>query len=82
MFHEFKLLSQQKQLSLIRVKGVFLMSYKQYNVVIRLYQIGNYYAEVFSFDEDGKIAMVNAFEDMKYLDPYLDRLDVSVLIQS
>jgi hypothetical protein len=80
VYHEFKILSQQKQLSLIRVKGVFLMSYKQYNVVIRLFQVDGYYAEIFSFDEDGKIAMINAFEDMKYLDPYLERMDVSLLI--
>ena len=80
MFHKFKMLSQQKQLNLIRGKGVFLMGYKQYNVNMRLFQIDGYYAEIFSFDDDGKIAMINAFEDVKYLDPYLDRMDLSPLI--
>ena len=61
------------------MKGVFLTSYKQYNVIIRLFQVDGYYAEIFSF-EDGKIAMINAFEDLKYLDPYLERMDVSPLI--
>lgn len=80
MYQEFKLLSQQKQLKMIRLKGVFLMSYQQYNVIMKLFQIDGYYAEVFSFDENGKIAMINAFEDLKHLDPYLERINVSVLI--
>ena len=80
MYQEFKVLAQHKQWNLVRSKGIFLMSYRQYNVKIRLYQVDNFYVEVYSFDEDGKIAMINAFQDTKYLDPYLEKLDVSGLM--
>ena len=56
------------------------MSFKKYNVIIKLFQLDNFYAEVYSFDEDDKIAMINAFEDTKYLEPYLENVDVSMLI--
>jgi len=80
VYQEFKVLAQYKQLNLVRSKGTFLMSYRQYNVKIRLYELDNFYVEVYSFDEDGKSAMINAFEDTKYLDPYLEKLDVSQLL--
>ena len=57
----FNLLSQPRQLDLTMKEGVYLMSYKQYNVVIRLFQLNNFYVEIYSFDEDGKVAMINAF---------------------
>jgi hypothetical protein len=76
------MLSQPKQLDLTMKEGVYLMSYKQYNVVIRLFQLHYFYVEVYSFDEDGKIAMVNAFEDMKQLDPYLERLELPALFNN
>lgn len=63
-------------------EGVYLMSYKQYNIIIRLFQLDTFYVEVYSFDEDGKIAMVNAFEDMKQLDPYLERLELPCLFNN
>jgi hypothetical protein len=76
----FNLLSHHRQLSLIMRKGVFLMSYHQYNIEIRLFQVGSFYAEIYSLDEDGKIIMINAFEDTKYLEPYLERVNISSLI--
>jgi hypothetical protein len=82
VLHSFNLLSQERQLSMTMRKGIFLMSYKQYNVVIRLFQLNDFYVEIYSFDEDGKVAMINAFKDMKQLDPYLERLDVSVLLEN
>jgi hypothetical protein len=80
VFDHFKILTQERQLDLIMKKGIFLTSYSQYNVIIRLFQLQDFYVEIYSFDEDGKIAMINAFRDLKYLDPYLERLDVSELI--
>jgi hypothetical protein len=61
---------------------IYLMSYTQYNVVIRLFQLDNFYVEIYSFDEDGKIAMINAFEDLKQLDPYLERLELPILFDN
>jgi hypothetical protein len=78
----FKLLSHQRQLKLIMDRGVFLMSYQQYNIVIRLFQIDNYYAEIYSLDGDGKIIMINGFDDTKYLDPYLDSVNISMLLEN
>jgi hypothetical protein len=80
VLHDFKLLSQPRQYDQILQKGVYLMSFKKYNVIIKLFQLENFYAEVYSFDEDNKIAMINAFEDTKYLEPYLENVDVSMLI--
>lgn len=78
--HYFKLLGQQKQLDYTMRQGCYLLSYQRYNIVIRLFQLNNFYVEVYSLEEDGKVIMINAFDDTKYLEPYLETVDVSTLI--
>ena len=75
------MLSQPRQLDFTMKKGCYLLSYKRYNIVIRLFQMENFYVEVYSVEEDGKVIMINAFEDTKYLEPYLESVDLSALMQ-
>ena len=79
--HYFKMLSQPRQLDSTMREGCYLLSYKRYNIVIRLFQLENFYVEVYSVEEDGKVIMINAFDDTKYLEPYLESVDLSALMQ-
>lgn len=75
----FQRLDQQSQLDAAMARGVYLMHYTKYNVVVRLFQVDRFYAEVYSRSEDGEVIMIHAFEDMRYLEPYLEKLEIPAL---
>ena len=75
----FQRLDQQRQLDLAMSRGVYLMDYSKYNVVVRLFQLDRFYAEVYSRCDDGEVIMIHGFEDTRYLEPYLERLELPAL---
>ena len=62
------------------VKGVYLMEQKRYNVHMRLFQVGHFYVEIFSLGHEGEVIMVNAFDDMSYLESYLEKLELPAFL--
>jgi hypothetical protein len=80
ILNDFNRLDQYKQLDEIMTKGVLLLQSKRYNVHVKLFQLDNFYAEVFSLHENNKVIMINAFENTDYLEPYLAEVDVSALL--
>ncbi len=75
----FQHLDQHTQLAVAMRKGVYLMEYTKYNVIVRLFQVGRFYAEIYSRNDDDEVIMIHGFEDMRYLEPYLEQLELPAL---
>lgn len=75
----FNKLDIEKQLNLVMCKGVLLTDCIKYNLELRLFQLENYYAEMFTLETNGELISIYAFEDMESLQPYLERIDISDL---
>jgi hypothetical protein len=46
-----------------------------------LYDMGNFYVEVFFLSRYNKVAWFNGFKSTKKLEPYLQRIDLSSILQ-
>jgi hypothetical protein len=77
--HDYDQLCGTAQLELVRNRGSFLAERFQYNLHIRLYQLFDFYVEVFSFSEEEKVVRIDAFEETDLLEPYLVFIDLSPL---
>ena len=79
MMKNFRKLSLDVQLDLLDVCGILLMECKGLRVGMTLFSFGNFYVEVFSELENERIIMINAFDDVESLEPYLQQIDISEL---
>ena len=46
-----------------------------------LYDMGNFYVEVFFLNRYNKVAWFNGFDNTEKLEPYLERINVSDVLQ-
>ena len=73
-FSYFKTLSLPWQARVICECGVRLAERKLDNVVIELYQIDSFYAEVHYRHSDSEVIKIASFQDIGYLDPYFSEI--------
>ena len=78
---QFNKLSTQEQQKAVLVHGVFLAERKDPPLRMMLYDMGNFYVEVFFLSRFNKVAWFNAFQHTKKLEPYLQKIDVSSILQ-
>ena len=78
---EFNKLSTEEQQKAVLMQGVFLAERKDPPLRMMLYDMGNFYVEVFFLSRYNKVAWFNGFNNTKKLEPYLQRIDVSSLLQ-
>ena len=76
----FNKLDIEKQIELTMSKGVFLTQAKKYNLHLYLFQMDQFYIEMFSKEQSGQIISIRAFEEMKHLDIYLQDIDITTLL--
>jgi hypothetical protein len=78
---EFTALTKEQQIDFIKRDGAFLYVRYEEGVDIILYQIGNFYVEVFfeSFNEDR--ICIRSFDDTASLEIYLTKINISALEQ-
>ena len=76
----FRKLNREVQIDLLKVCGILLMECKGLRVVMRLFCFHDFYVEVFSDQQRGRIIMINAFEDTECLEPYLQQIDISGIV--
>lgn len=77
-FNKLKIEEQQKA---VLINGVFLGERKDPPLRMMLYDMENFYVEVFFLTRYNKVAWFNGFQSTKKLEPYLQKIDVSSILQ-
>lgn len=77
---QFTQLSESAQLKYIQESGVFIAERKSAHCDVKLYQIGNFYTELYHHTHFNVIVNINAFTGIDMLDPYLDAVVIDNLI--
>ncbi len=78
--HDFIRLTQKEQVILLYEQGVYIGKRKQGNLVVVLYQLEGFYAEVFYRTYRRVIDRISCFSGTARLDPYLTGMDVEHLV--
>ena len=77
----FNALPKKAQQELLLAQGTFLTERTDGPFRIMLYQLESFYVEVHFFNLYNKVAFFSAFDTMEALEPYLDTIDVSGMLQ-
>ena len=77
----FNTLPKKAQQELLLAEGTFLAERADGPFRIMLYQLDNFYVEVHFFNLYNKVAFFSAFDTMDALEPYLENIDVSGMLQ-
>lgn len=79
--YDFYSLSREEQKQMVQDKGVQLVSRNMYDVQLRLYELGGLYVECYYDKATEVILPLRSFRTPDLLDPYLDEIDISPLLQ-
>lgn len=77
----FNTLPKKAQQEVILSQGSFLAERTDGPFRIMLYQLESFYVEVHFFNLYNKVAFFSAFDSTEALEPYLDTIDVSGVLQ-
>lgn len=77
---EFTSLDEKKQAQTLLEKGCFLATRLYKNFSILLYQLDNFYVEVYHNLRFDVMQGLRCFEDDETLQPYLETIDISHLV--
>ncbi|MFL5771842.1 MAG: hypothetical protein ACJ75F_01710 [Flavisolibacter sp.] len=78
---DFTHLDETKQAEALLARGIFLTERLYKNFIIFLYQLDNFYVEVFHNLKFNVMQGMRSFEDDEALEPYLDTIDISCLYE-
>ena len=78
---EFTYLDETKQAETLLERGIFLTERLYKNFTIFLYQIDNFYVEVYHNIWFNTLQGMRSFEDDETLQPYLESIDISCLYE-
>ncbi|HEX4375259.1 MAG TPA: hypothetical protein VHZ50_18280 [Puia sp.] len=76
---DFEILDQFDQLQVIEDKAVFLDYRQKGDYSIGLFQVDGFYVEVFFHVIKLSYKKIHVFDDMRFLDPYINHIDISDL---
>jgi hypothetical protein len=79
---QFDLLSIGDQESLVFLEGVFIAARQEPEFIIRLFQFNAFYVELFYHQVKDSPVSVRTFTDINRLEPYLDSIDLSDLLDN
>lgn len=77
---EFALLNDARQAETLLERGIFLVDRLYKNFSIFLYQLDNFYVEVYHNQRYDIMQGMRCFEDDEALQPYLEAIDISCLV--
>lgn len=77
----FNTLPKKAQQEAVLAKGTFLAERADGPFKIMLYQLEGFYVEVHFFNLYNKVAFFSAFDNVEALEPYLESIDVSSVLQ-
>lgn len=78
--HDFIRLPEKEKTKLLYEQGVYIGKRRQGTVAVVLYQLDDFYAEVFYRTYRREIDRISCFSGMARLDPYLVAIDVEHLV--
>lgn len=81
MLQQFNALPKEDQQDLLLKSGTFLAEREDGPFRIMLYQLDSFYVEVYFFNLYNKVAFFKAFRSTTPLQPYLNKIDLSDLLQ-
>lgn len=77
---QFTTLPETKQAETLLERGIFLADRLYKNFSIFLYQLDNFYVEVYHNLRFDVMQGMRCFQDEDALEPYLDSIDISCLV--
>lgn len=77
----FNTLPKKAQQEVLLAQGTFLTERNDGPFRIMLYQLESFYVEVHFFNLYNKVAFFTAFDSIDGLEPYLETIDVSTMLQ-
>ena len=78
---EFHSLNLEQQQDAVLKNGIFLAERKDPPLRMMLYQMEDFYVEVFFLSRYNKVAWFNAFDTTEKLEAYLQEIDLSDVLQ-
>ena len=78
---DFTHLDETQQAEALLARGIFLTERLYKNFIIFLYQLDNFYVEVYHNLKFNVMQGMRSFEDDEALEPYLDSIDISCLYE-
>ena len=78
--YQFNGLDEVKQIEFLWSAGVLVGSRQEGFYKILLYQIDSFYVEVFYQYFQGKMVKIKSFTDTDQLEPYLNSINIDVLL--
>jgi hypothetical protein len=81
ILEKFNTLPIEQQQQAVLNEGVFLAERKDPPLRMMLYDMGSFYVEVFFLSRYNKVAWFNGFDSTEKLEPYLERINVSDVLQ-
>jgi hypothetical protein len=78
--YQYKALQEKEQAEVLWECGVHLgeRSYEDHKIL--LYQIEDFYVEVFYHQEQNRLVRLRSFRNVDQLRPYLERMDITQLL--
>lgn len=80
IIQHFNTLSKQDQQNNLLREGIFLAEREDGPFRIMLYQLDSFYVEVYFFNLYNKVAFLQSFTDTDALEPYLEQLNVTGML--
>ena len=77
---EFRNLNEEKQREFFIKKAVLLGERKTQQYYILLFQLEGFYIEIFSSKKEGEVTLIKTFTTTQELEPYLQAIDISELL--
>ena len=77
----FNKLSTEQQQKAVLINGVFLAERKDPPLRMMLYDMGNFYVEVFFLSRYNKVAWFSGFKTTKKLEAYLQEIDITPILE-
>ena len=79
---DFKYHCKEKKIELLFSDGIFLASRRDGDNTLFLFQVHDFYVEVYFYDDCSGPGYMRAFTETFFLEPYLENIDISPLLQS
>lgn len=77
---DFKVMPFEKKCDIITFYGNYLVQRRLADCKVFLYSAENFYIEVFYSPKHSRVLMINAFDNINGLNPYLEKISLSELI--
>jgi len=80
-FYDFIWLNQEQQKVAVWEHGIFLAARFTWSSSVCLYSLGKFFVEVEYQPESNQLMLVRAFTNNSYLEPYMEKVDLSEVLK-